>query len=63
MTDPIVARREEQVRQERRAKLAAWWWSLSDDERQKIRAGFRRRLETDPVFLSQVRKLIWAQRQ
>ena len=42
-----------------RAELAAWWWNLTPEEREKKRKAFMDRFNTDPVFHSQVRKLLW----
>jgi hypothetical protein len=46
---------------ERLAKLASWWWSLTPKERENIRKQFMEKFHTDPVFNSQVRKLLWKQ--
>jgi hypothetical protein len=46
---------------ERLAKLSAWWWSLTPRERKNIRNQFMEKYHTDPVFHSQVRKLLWKQ--
>jgi hypothetical protein len=49
MTDnPLTSRQE----------LAVWWWGLTEPERAAIRRQFIEKLDTDPVFLSQVRKLL-----
>ena len=42
-----------------RAELAEWWWSLTEEQRVAKRKAFMHKYHTDPVFLSQVRRLIW----
>lgn len=41
-----------------RQRLAAYWWGLTERERAAIREQFIRKMQTDPIFLSQVRRVM-----